>query len=159
MATQTAELRMELRVARSDDVGNYVVGGDRTSVQQANGTSAGQADLVYSKRRTVTNDVTPDEIDLDGSLVGPDGEAVAFASVTIIRIRNLDDTQVLSVGGGSNAPSWATFPPIGPGGELVVHRSDAAGYPVTAGTGDILRVATDGGTSVPYEITIVGRSA
>ena len=74
-------------------------------------------------------------LDLNGGgLLTPNGEACDFVSITTIRIRNLDDTQIITPGGGSNSPAWANFPPIGPGGVLEVHRPDATAYAVTAGT-------------------------
>ena len=44
-----------------------------------------------------------------------------------------------------------------PGGTLLLVAPNAAGYAVTAGTGDLLKVANSGGsTGVTYDIVIVG---
>jgi hypothetical protein len=55
-----------------------------------------------------------------------------------------------------NAAGTVTLKP-GAGIVLTADQASATGYPVTAGTGDILRVANSGaGTAVLYDIAIVG---
>jgi phosphoserine phosphatase len=49
---------------------------------------------------------------------------------------------------------------VKPGGILVLVAPNAAGYGVTAGTGDLLNIANSGaGTGVTYDIIVIGTSA
>jgi hypothetical protein len=156
--TQTVQITSELAIAITDEMGTYRVGGERVRETLAYGTGAGQADLSYSKVREIVNSATPLTLDLNGGgLLTSNGAAADFVSITTIRIRNLDATQTITIGGGTNAPAWANFPPLGPGGRIDVHND--AGWVVTPGTGDILEIVTDGGSNVRVEINLVGRSA
>lgn len=49
---------------------------------------------------------------------------------------------------------------IRPGGALILLAPDATGYAVTAGTGDLLRIANSAGsTSVTYDIILIGATS
>jgi hypothetical protein len=49
---------------------------------------------------------------------------------------------------------------VRPGGVFGLFAPDSAGYPVTAGTADLLRIGNGGaGSSVTYDIIIIGASA
>jgi hypothetical protein len=129
-----------------------------------NGLTIDKADLVYYARRTVTNSGTPDTIDLAGSLTDPVGSAVVMVEVVGFYLRNRDATQILTVGAGSNP--WITWlgatgdaVKVRPLGFMMLYAPDATAYAVTAGTGDIVTVTTDGGTNVAYDVWILGRSA
>lgn len=145
-----------------------IVAQDR--IQWPSGTGAGQADLCYAAQRTVASSGSPDSIDLSGSLAMIDGSAAVFARIRMLYIQHLgtpvtDDANILSVGAGSNA--WATWvggtSPVlkirNNPGKFFLEAGDATAYTVTAGTGDILQVATAAGTNVPYLIIAVGASA
>lgn len=128
------------------------------------GTTADKADLVYYNRRTVASSGSPDTFDLSGSLTDPFGDACVFAEVTGIFIWNRDSSNTLTLGGGSNAfETWVAASgdavKIGPDGFFALYNPAAAAFAVTADTGDIMRVVTSGGTSVAYDVMIVGRSA
>lgn len=134
--------------------------------QFTNGTAINQSDVIFCQQRTIADNVTPDSLDLSGSLLDPSGSAAVFAKVTAIAVKSLTTTaaEILSMGGGSNAfSSWldtaAAKLIIGPDGFLLLSNPSLAGYAVTAGTGDILRMATASGTNVKYIIGILGRSA
>jgi hypothetical protein len=130
----------------------------------AEGTTADKANICHSNRYSITDSSTPTAIDLSGSLTDPLGNAAVFVEVTTLFIYNRHATSILTV--GADAAPWATFlggtnptVKIGPGGCFFIHRPDATGYAVTGTTADILQVATDAGTSVPFDIMIVGRNA
>lgn len=128
------------------------------------GTSANQADLVWSDSGSVASG-TPVTVDLRGSLTSIlDGGAVSFVEVVGLYIKNKSTTtsQNLQIGGGSNP--WITHLGasgdvivLGPGGRLLL-ESPLDGYAVTAGTGDILQIASSSGT-ISYDVVIYGRSA
>lgn len=129
------------------------------------GTGNGQADTVFADQRTLAASANED-LDLSGALVDPLGAAAGFAEVCAIEIRAAaGNTNNVVVGGaGSNAfigPFGANTHTIAipPGGCLVLHHP-GAGWAVTAGTGDLLRIANGGsGTGVTYDIVVLGRSA
>lgn len=132
--------------------------------QLASGTSSNQADVVYAAVRTITNSGTPDTIDLrGGTILQPDQSSASFVKIVFGFILCQSATPILTIGGGSNA--WGTWltgttPKFvcDQNGPWIVY-APTNGYAVTAGTGDILQVATDSGTNVTYAIILVGRSA
>lgn len=139
----------------------------------SNGVSANQADLVYLSERTVAT-AANDDIDLTGVLKGALGENLNFVRIVAIMIENapklasaLANTTNLTLGAaaangysGFVGASTHTIGPIRPGGVLVMCNPDATAFgTVTAGTGDILRVANSAGAAATYQIAILGRSS
>lgn len=131
----------------------------------ASGTGTGKADLIYQDRRTLTASAS-ENIDLAGILVGPLGDVLTFANVKVLRVvaavGNVNDVVV----GG--AATNAFVGPFGASTHTHAVRPDGKyeaidpklGWTVTAGTGDILKIANGGsGTPVTYDIYIVGASA
>lgn len=132
----------------------------------ASGTAINQADRVYAKRRTVTGPGTADSIDLAGALTDAYGDAVVFAEVVGIFIKNNATVagQKLLVGGDTNAvASWVgaanDVVKVAPGGVFALLNPEADAYAVTASTGDILKIDVSAGTNVSYDILILGKSA
>lgn len=136
-------------------------------VQLRTGTAAGQADKLWFDERTLAASATED-LDLAGVLVDEFG-----ATVTLARIKGLvvaaaaGNTNNVVVGAAAANP-WAAL--LGATGTVTVRpgacvaacvsEGDATGYAVTAGTGDLLKVANSaGGTSVTYQIIVIGASA
>jgi hypothetical protein len=126
------------------------------------GASAGQANIVFADTRTITAS-SNDDLDLNGSLTAVFGGTVGLTAIRAIIIRAAaGNTNNVVVG---NATSNQFVGPFGaathtiairPGDELVM-TARGAGWTVTAGTGDILRIANSGaGTSVTYDIIIIG---
>lgn len=133
----------------------------------ANGTGAGQANLVFSDTRTLAASGTED-LDLAGTLADAYGATITNVRVKSVAIKaDAGNTNNVVVGAAaSNA--WATLLnstgtiTLRPGAALGVAagEADATGWAVTAGTGDLLKVANSGGTTgVTYTIVIVGASA
>lgn len=139
-------------------------------ISLANGTGAGQADKFWSDQRTLTASSTED-LDLSGSsLLDPYGAAVVFARVKLVLVSAAAGNTNNVIVGANVVNGWATMiGPTGASGGTVTLRpgafaafgcTDATGWAVTAGTGDLLHVANSaGGTSVTYDIFIVGSSA
>jgi hypothetical protein len=154
-------------VAGSPDVGAAAHQVDaRHRLDYEDGTGAGQANALFTDTRTLTASAT-ENIDLAGSLEDALGNAVAFTAVKAIRIRaSAANTNSVIVGG---AASNAFLGPFGdatdtvavkPGGVFVIGDGSATGWAVTAGTGDILKVANSAaGTAVTYTIEIIGEVA
>lgn len=139
----------------------------RKAVSLASGTGAGKADRVFSDRRTLAASATED-LDLAGVLLDAFGAAITFARIKglIISAAAANANNVV-VGAASSNP-WATLLgathtlTLRPGATvgLFAGAADATGYAVTAGTGDLLKVANSGaGTSVTYDVVLIGASA
>lgn len=128
-----------------------------------NGTGDQQGNVIIHERRTLTNGQTY-SYDLAGGVVDFRGQLKTFARVKTLWVQVLStaNDSLLEVGAGSN-PFAAWFGAagdtlkLGPKALQVIHRPDAAGYVVTAGTGDILKVTASG--TVEYDIVIVGADA
>lgn len=134
------------------------------------GTTAGKADRIWVDERTVAS-ASNDDLDLTGTLTDAFGTTLAQVELVAIFIINAPrsgaaNTTTLTVGAGSNpvtgflGGTTPTLGPIRPGQFVLIAGGDAAGIAtVTAGTGDILRIANSSGASATYQIGIVGRSA
>jgi len=128
------------------------------------GIGAGQADRVFSERRTIA---AGGNLDLDlsgGGLVNEFGDAVTFAKVKAISIKHASGVANAVIGNGATpflGPFGAAAHTIAipPGGAFSIGRTDAAGWPVTNTTADILRINNPGGASIDVDICIVGTSA
>ncbi|WP_432041416.1 hypothetical protein [Streptomyces cadmiisoli] len=131
------------------------------------GTGAGKADRVWSDRRTIAASGNED-LDLAGVLTDAFGAAITFARIKgLIVAAASGNTNNVVVGAAAGSP-WVTLLgathtlTLRPGAFVAVGtgQADATGYAVTAGTGDLLRVANSAGsTSVTYDIHIIGASA
>lgn len=136
-------------------------------IQLTSGTNAGQSDLMWTDQRVLTASSTED-LDLAGGLTDGLGTAVSFAEITALVVKAAaGNTNNVVVGDDAAAP-WTAL--LGADGTVTLRPgalfmavagiADATGYAVTATTADILQVANSaGGTSVTYDIIIVGRSA
>ncbi|MFF7452102.1 MULTISPECIES: hypothetical protein [unclassified Streptomyces] len=139
----------------------------RKAVSLTDGTAAGQANKVFHDRRTLAASATED-LDLAGVLLDAFGAAITFARVKGLYI-SADAANVNNVVVGAAASNtWATLLnatgtlTLRPGAGFMAMAGglDATAYAVTAGTGDLLKVANSGaGTPVTYDIVIVGASA
>lgn len=157
---------IEIRETGAPDLGetNYVRDPQTKTVTLTHGTGAGQADRQFTDVRTLAAS-TSESLDLAGALVNALGGTSVFAKVKMLRIKAAEgNTNSVVVGNGST-------PFIGPFGSdgsaeivlppgAVAQFYNPAGWAVAAGTGDLLKIANGGsGTSVTYEIEIVGTSA
>ncbi len=139
-------------------------------LQTSFGTGANQADLLFIDERTVTT-AANDDLDLAGVLTSAFGATITAAELVAVFVINRPrsgtaNTTNLTIGGGSNpvvgflGGTTPTIGPIRPGGFVMIGCGDAAGIgAVTAGTGDILRIANSAGASATYQIAIIARSA
>ncbi len=139
----------------------------RRAVTLGSGTAAGQADKVFHDRRTLAASATED-LDLAGVLLDVYGAAITFARVKGIFISAAAANVNNVIVGAASATQWATLLnatgtiTLRPGASFgaMSGAADGTGWAVTAGTGDLLKVANSAGsTSVEYDIVIVGASA
>jgi hypothetical protein len=129
----------------------------------ANGTSSGQANLIFRDQRTLTTGAS-ENLDLAGVLTDPFGTTLTFAKVKVLMIENLSTTQTLTVGGAATNQfiNWAgagTHTVIIPPGGFFAISAPAAGFAVTADTGDLLKILNSAGASCIYNIVILGTSS
>lgn len=139
------------------------------SITLDDGTGAGQANKIFADTRTLAASATEDLDLAAGALTDAYGTTLTFAKIKAIYVEAAaGNTNNVILG---NATSNAWVGPFGaathtiavrPGGVqlLATGEADTNGYAVTAGTGDLLKVANSGGTTgVTYTIIIVGTSA
>jgi len=126
------------------------------------GTGADQAKIVFTDERTLAASAN-ESLDLAGGLTDAFGQAITFTKIKAIAIKaaagNTNNVEV----GGAASNAFLLFKdatdvlPVRPGGMALIVAPDAAGIAVTAGTGDLLKVANSGGgTGVTYQIAILG---
>lgn len=131
----------------------------------SSGTSTYQVDLMFADQRTLAASAT-ENLDMAGSLADPLGATLTFVKIKAIKIcAARANTNNVVVGGAATNTFVGPFADasdkiaVAPGGcALLV--APGAGWTVTASTGDIVLVANSGaGTSVTYDIVILGTSA
>lgn len=153
-------------------IGTLVTGrvplNDTFSVSLVNGTSAGQADMMFADTRTLAPSANED-IDLNGTTYKtPFGDNLALVRVKGLVVRASATNVNNVVLGAAAATQWATLlnatgtVTLRPGAVFAAYAgvADATGYAVGAGASDFFRVANSGaGTSVTYDIVIIGATA
>lgn len=138
------------------------------SMELADGVAAGQANRIFHDQRTLAASATED-LDLAGSLIDAFGSTLTFVKVKgLIVSAAAANTNNVIVGGASSNQfvSWAGGAThtvtVRPGAvfALFAGAADSTGYAVTAGTGDLLKIANSAGTtSVTYDVIVIGTSA
>jgi hypothetical protein len=129
------------------------------------GTTSGKANRVLADTRTIAASANED-LDLAGTLEDPIGGPAVFAKVKAIMIKaasgNTNNVVVKpATSNGFLGPFGAAAHTISiPPGGVFLASAPAAGWTVTAGTGDLINVANSGaGTSVSYDLFVLGTSA
>lgn len=130
------------------------------------GVGAGQADRLYAPAQFSVAQSINTDIDLAGVLTDLLGQALTFVKVKAIYIEcDAANPDGVTVGAGTNPfIAWLLATGDGvkirPGGFLLLGATEATGFAVTAGTADILRIATPAtaGTYL-FKVVIVGTSS
>lgn len=168
-ATLVAQLRAVQTGANDFGGPSYTPEVDQL-ITLTSGTGAGQADILWCDQRTVSS-ASNDDLDLSGVLTDAFGATITAVELVALIVINAPqsgsaNTTNLTIGGGSNpvvgflGGTTPTIGPIRPGSFVFLGSSDAAGFgAITAGTGDILRIANSSGASATYQIGIIARSA
>lgn len=120
-----------------------------------------QADLMFADQRSLA-DGASETLDLAGSLNSVFGTTLSFAEVTAIYFENIGTTNMTIGNAATN--TW-----VGPFGAAThtltvepgesINLTSRAGWAVTAGTADLLKVLNGAGAAGAYNIVIIGRSA
>lgn len=132
------------------------------SIALEDGSSADQANRIFSDERTLSGNASED-LDLAGVLVDALGATITFARIRAVIIENLGtgSNQIIVGGAASNAwtgPFGASTHTVAvrAGGMLAMVNRDSTGWTVTAGTGDLLKIANSASGSVNYRIILIG---
>ena len=169
--TATLVAQFKATQTGANDFGGPIVTPEVSEIiSLTNGTSAGMADIVWCDQRTVAS-ASNDDLDLSGVLTDAFGATVTAVELVALLIINgpasgSANTTNLTIGVGTNPVTGflggtnPTIGPVRPGSFVFLGSSDAAGFgAITAGTGDILRIANSSGASATYQIAILARSA
>lgn len=169
--TSTMKVSLSARQTGTNDFGTPLFTPELSAVLSlADGTVANTADLIFVDERTVAS-ASNDDLDLAGVLANALGGTLTFVEIVAILIINrskagVANTTNLTIGGGTNpfvgflGGTTPTVGPIRPGGVFfLASPADVGIGTVTAGTGDILRIANSSGAAATYQIAIIGRSA
>lgn len=126
----------------------------------ADGSGADKASKVFCDERTLTTGATED-LDLAGVLTDGFGATITFTKIRLIFIKaDAANTTTLTVGNGANP-----FVFLGAGAHtvtldakdaFVLYKPGVNGIAVTAGTGDVLKLANAAGASATYQVILVG---
>ena len=136
---------------------------DRVNQFAPGNAALGKADLMYTATRTLAASATED-LDLAGVLTDAFGATFTATEVMAIVVEAATgNTNNVVIGG---AASNAFLGPFGEAAHTLAIKpgqyialTDVQGWAVTAGTGDLLKVAnSSSGTAVTYTITVIGRS-
>jgi hypothetical protein len=138
----------------------------KTKIELANGTGANSGDLMFHDTRTV-NASSNEDLDLAAVLTNP----LTGAAMTFVELR-----AILISAASANTNNVRVTRPASNGVPLFLAASDGIDVPpggvflwscpadgkvtVTASTGDLINVAnSSSGTSVTYDVVIIGTSA
>lgn len=130
----------------------------------ANGVGANQANVIWSDRRTLAASTTEDLDFAGGGLTDAFGVAVAPVKLRAVIISSATaNTQNITLFGDAAAilllNTAATTVTLQPGAVYVYTAPATAGVAVTATTADIIQVANGAGTSVTYDIIVIGTAS
>lgn len=135
-----------------------------TTFKPTNGTANGQADLLYDKEHTIAAGADLD-LDLAGALVDAFGDTLAMVEACMVAlVADVANDADLVVGGHPTAEAQLWFSGAGDksklaAGAVELHTHPGAGWPVTAGTADMLRINNPGAVANKVKVMIWGRSA
>jgi hypothetical protein len=132
------------------------------TIDFANGTGLNQGNAVYIDEFSIAASGSLD-VDLSGSLTDRLGNALVFTAIkAVLVIADATNTNNVVVGGDANAVllgfgAAAQSFAVPPGGCMALANPSAAGWTVTAGTGDILQLANSGaGSAVTGTLVVIG---
>tara|TARA_R110000868_G_scaffold111743_2_gene301431 strand:+ start:618 stop:1118 length:501 start_codon:yes stop_codon:yes gene_type:complete len=164
--TISAAINLNINVAQSGS-GTLATALSNTVVSESlsllNGTGLNQSNQTWSSAAQLGISAT-DSIDMAGVISDAFGALITFTSITAVAvIADAGNGDNIEIGGNANA--FASFLGGGteivklpPGGSFLITAPSVTGFPVTAGTGDILDITNaDGAAVANYKIVLVGR--
>lgn len=128
------------------------------------GAGAAAVNTYFEDQARVLTSGANESLDLAGVLTNFFGETITNARVKYVYIENTSATETLTVGNAASpallwfgaAAHTIAIPPLG---YLEMSNPTAAGWVITAGTADLLKIANSGGGSTTYKILILGADA
>ncbi len=133
----------------------------RKTYNFTSGTGANKANAFWTDKRTLAASAN-ESLDLSGVLTDAFGATVTFTKLkALMVIADPGNVNDVVLGAGSNpwigALGATSVLNVKPGGCCILVAPDAVGMPITASTGDILKVAnSSSGTGVTYTIVALG---
>lgn len=164
----TSEIQARIRASqtRTLDLGtpDYTPS-SAVQIMLGTGTAANCADLMFTDSRTLSASGT-ENLDLAGGLVDAFGTTLTFVEVRAVLILasalNTNDVQ-LTRPASNGVPLFLASSDgiaVGPGGVFLWACPADGKVTVTPATGDLLTVTNSaGGTSVTYDVVVLGTSA
>jgi hypothetical protein len=158
LTVQSANVNVGWAMTNDDNIGGKTTNSGTLAWQLGaaltNGTGAGKARYIYVWTGTIAGAATQD-FDLAGALTDFFGNTITFAKVKGIVLTHSSSTTATSVSlDGSVTNAFKTYlggtnptVKVNNGYSFALMGSDATGYAVTAGTGDVLRVLNNDGTN------------
>ncbi len=155
---------VKAKVSEPIDIGTRAFNVNQTySEVFTDGTGANQVKKIWSDTRTISAS-SNDDLDLAGGVVDAFGTTLTFTAVKAIFVKAADgNTNNVVVGAEGTNEFASMFGDVSdtivlpPGSFVAFSNPSAAGYAVTAGTGDKLRITNAaGGSDVTYDIVIMG---
>lgn len=164
--SQTSKLTAALSFLRTSSPDGGVASAEQgLTIQKtlANGTSNGQANLGWYDERTLASN-TSENLDLSGTLTDVFGATIAAAEIAAL-ILEADEANTTNITYGNHASAAAvlffgaaTHTLIQAPGDFALLYAKA-GWPITATTADLLKVANANGASAVYRVGFLGRNA
>jgi len=166
MGLNSANLAVILRHKNTKDLDYGIIPDEQNvSLSQdfAAGVASGQCDLVFGPDKRTLAGGASESLDLaGGGLVDNLGNALLFAKVRGIVIKNLSTTKILTIGNDANPLLLFGGPTetyaIPPSGKLALDNP-VTGWTVTPDTGDKLKVANNAGDPADYLVWFIGTSS
>lgn len=166
--TATTDIRLKWEHTNTPDSGGPTIKDHNTFTladSLANGTGIDSADLLWHDVRALSA-TSSETIDLAGGITDQFGATVTFARIRGMIIRNQTTTAnaVLDIGGASSNEwtGWVgaagDIVKVGPDGVMMIWNPSAAGFAVTAGTGDVLKINNGSAVDITYQIVLIGSS-
>ncbi len=145
----------------------------KNTIELANGVAANQANKIFAETAAIATAGTQ-SYDLAGAMVDVFGAAFTPAKLKCIYIESCGATNVARgclaanttnltlLGDAASVPilnTVATTTTLPPGGVFFVCRPDLAGWAVTGGTGDIVKIVNAAGATAYVQVVLVGTSS
>lgn len=161
-------LRNEWRNSNSNGVSNTVEKqAYLKTVEFTDGDGDNEAEAQYTVRGTIAPNADA-SIDVAGGITDVFGATLTFATIKELTLVNRNETagNDLVLGGGSSPTGGALMTAIFDGdatsglrvkaGGFIVLCAPLAGYAVTGGSADIIRIFNDGADAVEYDLILKG---
>ena len=123
-----------------------------------------KCDLVYAAKSVAISGSGTNNLDVAGSLSDFYGSTITAVKLKFFYLKNLSTTpgDILRLGNDTNELllwSAGATQDIGPNGFVLIWEPSLAGIPVTATTGDILKILEVAGNANTYDVAFGGVSA